>query len=641
MLPWVRHRTTPLAALVAILLIGFALRVHALGGRDLWGDEAASLDIILDGWQAAFEPARETHPPLHHALYKLWVDAVGQRPLFALRYAPMLVGVLLIPLTYDLARRLFRRGIGMPTAPPVAPLAALLTAVGPLHVYYAQEFRTYSLFTVLAVASTSAFVALTRRSSRCAWAVYLGVTLAAMFTHYLVFWLMLAQNTVALLSRAWAGRRRRWLSGQAALGLLYLPWVIAQAAFIAGQGGRREVFWSLDSAWEITRRAALSWVVGLTPGESAALAGALTLMAAALAALGLVVAARPPARWRAALLGGGVGFSLLMTWAANPLMPFFHERFLIGAAPLFTVLVTAGIAALPSTGRWLRALPPALLVIGALAATHQWYTNPAYERSGYGAALRTVAAEAQPGDFILLSNVHQMALFDYYRPPGLNAALTDPAQLADGARASAHVSALVGDAPRVWLIEYGDPIGYDQDRRAAGWLAAHGYRQRFFSFLGGTVSLYVMGAVEPAWQPADATFGAAPSGGALPGGAIRLTGYALSTARPRPGDVLLIALRWEAVAPLPARYTVTNQLLDAAGRLAAQVDGEPAGSSRPTDGWSVDETVIDRHALPLPADLPPGAYTLYVGLYAWPDLTRLPVGDGDLFRLGVVQVDAE
>ncbi len=645
-----RARLPALALLVPVLLIGFALRVHALDGRDLWGDEAASLDIIQDGWRAVFEPARETHPPLHRALYKPWVDAVGEKPLFALRYAPMLAGVLLVPLTDDLARRLFGRGVGL--------LAALLIAVGPLHVYYAQEFRTYSLFTVMAVVTTSAFVALTRRGARRVWVVYLGVALAALYTHYLTFWLLLAQNAVALLSRAWSGRRRRWLGGQAALGLAYLPWALAQAPFLLGQGGRRALNSSLADAWEIARRGALSWNVGLTPGENALLAGALTVMAAALAVLGLMGAARPE-RWRAGLLGGCIGFTLLMTWVVNPVMPFFHERFLIGAAPMFTILVAAGVWNLsekpllsPRTGglsslsrtyrigSWhLRARRGAarrapatallsLLVAGALAADHQWYTDPAYERSGYGGALRAIAAEAQPSDVILLSNALQMALFDYYRLPEIRARLTDPALLLDDAQAEAHLGALVGDAPRVWLVEYGDPIGYDRERRALAWLATHGYRQRFYSFLGGTVSLYVMGATGADWQPVDARFG----------DAILLTGYALAPPDPRPGDVLLIALRWETLTPISARYTVTNQLLDATGRLAAQVDGEPVGGARPTDSWAVGDVIADRHALALPADLPPGVYTLYVGLYPWPDLTRLPVGDGDLFRLATLQV---
>jgi mannosyltransferase len=471
-----RARLIDLTVLIAIMLVGFALRAHRLDGQDLWGDEAASLSIVLDTWGEVFSPARETHPPLHRVLYKPWVDAVGQKPLFALRYAPMLAGMLLVPLTVHLGRQLFGRRVGM--------LAALLVAVGPLHVYYAQEFRTYSLFTVLAVGTVSAFVVLTRRGAHCkrAWAVYLAVTLAAIYTHYLAFWLIVAQNAVALLSGAWAGRRWRWLGGQALLALSYLPWIMAQAPFLLGQGGRRALTWTVTDAWEIVRRGALSWTVGLTPGDSMALAAALTLGAVALAGVGLAVAASPPERWRAGLLGGCVGFTLLMGWAVNPAMPFFHERFLIGAAPVFTVLVVAGVARFKAG--W-HVMLLAVVVLGALAADHQWYTNPAYQKSGYGGAMRAVAARAMPGDCILLSNGHQMALFDYYRPPGIEAALTDPAALADPERVDPHLQGLVGDAERVWLIEYGDPIGYDRQRRAPAWLAERGFRQSFFSFLGG------------------------------------------------------------------------------------------------------------------------------------------------------------
>mgnify|MGYP006883662144 CR=1 FL=1 len=58
-------------------------------------------------------------------------------------------------------------------------------------------------------------------------------------------------------------------------------------------------------------------------------------------------------------------------------------------------------------------------------------------------------------------------------------------------------------------------------------------------------------------------------------------------------------------------------LLDAAGALRAQHDGFPAGGDRPTSAWTPGEIVFDAHSIRLPADLPPGEYTVIVGLYDW------------------------
>jgi hypothetical protein len=39
--------------------------------------------------------------------------------------------------------------------------------------------------------------------------------------------------------------------------------------------------------------------------------------------------------------------------------------------------------------------------------------------------------------------------------------------------------------------------------------------------------------------------------------------------------------------------------------------------------------VIDTHTVVLPADLPPGQYTLAFGMYRWPSLERLALRDGE------------
>jgi hypothetical protein len=125
------------------------------------------------------------------------------------------------------------------------------------------------------------------------------------------------------------------------------------------------------------------------------------------------------------------------------------------------------------------------------------------------------------------------------------------------------------------------------------------------------------------------------------GESITLTGYALSAAEVRPGDVLGVTLFWTTDAVLSARYKVTVQLLAPDGRLVTQHDAEPGGDRALTTTWTPDEIVSDTHGLVIPPDLPPGDYTLIIGLY---DLNapqdRLPVtvdGEpvGDVFTRSI------
>jgi hypothetical protein len=63
------------------------------------------------------------------------------------------------------------------------------------------------------------------------------------------------------------------------------------------------------------------------------------------------------------------------------------------------------------------------------------------------------------------------------------------------------------------------------------------------------------------------------------------------------------------------------------------MDSPPVGGSRPTTGWRVGELIEDRYGLLIPANVPPGEYTIQVGMYDPATLARLPVIDADGKRI--------
>ena len=111
---------------------------------------------------------------------------------------------------------------------------------------------------------------------------------------------------------------------------------------------------------------------------------------------------------------------------------------------------------------------------------------------------------------------------------------------------------------------------------------------------------------------------------------ITLVGYTADLEGLLPGRDLPLVLRWQAQVPVGGRYTVFVQLLDAEGRLRAQVDAQPLNGLYPTDHWQLGPVLPDRHMLPLPEDLQPGRYRLEVGLYDALSHDRLPVMTGDV-----------
>jgi hypothetical protein len=115
------------------------------------------------------------------------------------------------------------------------------------------------------------------------------------------------------------------------------------------------------------------------------------------------------------------------------------------------------------------------------------------------------------------------------------------------------------------------------------------------------------------------------------GESIRLLGYDLeggiSDERLAPGQELQVTLLWQAEATPDENYTVFVQLLDEAGQVRAQHDGQPADGALITTTWAAGEYVRDTHRLDLPDDLLVGNYRLIVGMYLPGSGERLPVYD--------------
>jgi hypothetical protein len=269
-------------------------------------------------------------------------------------------------------------------------------------------------------------------------------------------------------------------------------------------------------------------------------------------------------------------------------------------------------------------------------ALRAWFTDPSFVKGEYGKAMAFVSARAQPGDVLLLNNYIQWGLFDYYRPANVPAQLVPTEALSSDAQADAVLGPLVQARARAWLVEFGYAAQYDPEHRAERWLAQHGYKQLAQDFIGVRVNLYSLGAASSHSTPAHRLV-------AQLGPSIELTGYTLESDSVRPGASLHLTLFWQAVAPVTARYTVFAHVVDSTGRLVAQTDSPPLGGTAPTDTWQAGAVIVDRYAVALKPDALPGQYELRVGMYSWPDLTRLPVTlngttSGDYVPLATIHV---
>ncbi|MCB0209691.1 MAG: glycosyltransferase family 39 protein [Anaerolineae bacterium] len=138
-------------------------------------------------------------------------------------------------------------------------------------------------------------------------------------------------------------------------------------------------------------------------------------------------------------------------------------------------------------------------------------------------------------------------------------------------------------------------------------------------------------ALEPA-HPVQATLG----------DQVQLLGYTVEPGTPGPGQSPRLTLYWQAIAPMPQDYTVFVHLRQPEGGNVAQADHRPLGSLYPTSIWPPGEIIRETSELPLPADLSPGDYDLWTGLYLLETGERLPIRDDtsgeNAVRLGGLSV---
>ncbi|MDY7040526.1 MAG: glycosyltransferase family 39 protein, partial [Chloroflexota bacterium] len=115
--------------LLTIVLLAFAVRVYHLDYQSLWRDEVDAIRFSYDSLDTLLANFTRAgwNGPLYYLFLRPWLAVAGDSE-FALRFFSLLWGVLAVPLTYAVGRRLL--------APHSAVLASLLVALSPYLVWY-------------------------------------------------------------------------------------------------------------------------------------------------------------------------------------------------------------------------------------------------------------------------------------------------------------------------------------------------------------------------------------------------------------------------------------------------------------------------------------------------------------------------
>ncbi len=630
------------ALLIIITLLALGLRLYRLDNQSLWYDEGFSVYLAgMDIDEITARTAGDIQPPLYYYLLHGWIQLFGDTE-WALRALSVLFGVFTVPLIYAVAQILFRSRLA-------GLLAALLVAVSPLHIWYGQEVRMYTMLTFLCLLSSYLLLLAIRTKREWAipilWAAYAAANVAALYTHYFALFI-LASQAVYVLAVLVVQRFRPLhlllgsLASAIATLLLYLPWMPylftrygADASYWPGKLKLHEVF--LDIALFFTGGESVTEPVGI----ALALGFGLIFLVCLYVLVSDATRAAQPAE-------GVFGFLptsyfpllfLLLCLLLPPALilavsynsPKFNARYVMVSHPALLLILAGGLAALWQRragylGNVLRGALSALallLLLGvSVYADRNAYADPVFSRADFRSVARYVRQHIGPDETIILTSGHMFPVWDYYAP-GLDRHLLPDSPTLDtnvtlDYTIAQDLNQWLADKRGVWVVlwqdEVVDPTGYltamlDEvgDEQAVEQsfprVELRHYRLPDDAFLSEVPAIA---------HPAQVDFG----------GQLRLLGYTQT-------DDQHVVLFWEALQPLDEDYRVSIVLRDTEGQVWGKWDGRPAAYLYPTDRWRVGQVVFGRYELvPLPGT-PPGDYGLEVSVYSEENLDGLDILD--------------
>lgn len=618
-----------------VLWLAYGLRLYRLDMQSIWWDEGHSIFVAQHPIsQIPTLPAMDVHPPAYFALLHLWLGLTGQSE-FAMRYLSVLFSILAVALLWKFTTNLARGLFPVVARGYAAPFAALLAAVSPLYVAYAQEVRGYAMITFLALASTFLLWKILFAPAYRQWTTivgYVAVTAACLYTHYFTIFLLLFQNLAWLV---WAvtgrdkepgqrlplhpGRAGLWVATQAGILLLFIPQLLLAVRQITGYTNPNlvppAITGFISRSWQ-------AYTVGLTINPVPARWGMAIIAALLLGGwVGLFIrGSQMPVQTRRFLR---VNFIFLGMWLLLPLalyfvvlqrQPSFEPRYMMLVSPaLFLLLAVSARHILPGRpGVAAAALLPAVLVV----ALYSYYTNPDYFKDDSAGVASWLARETTPNDIVYIDVPHP---FHYYaRRQGIPA----PTRylFVDIHTAAGILTAEAAGKDRLFWVTW---RGSDTDPRGVIPFLAEKFgrlsgRQEF---RGYTVSWYTLlpeqtGFTLPSVLPrVEATFG----------DVLRLDGAAFGGSPPREpatpaGEPAWATLHFTLLHKTPVNYRVSLRLQGEDGQVVSQIDKDLLNDRHfRTSAWPPNDPALNQainvYTLPVPANTPPGNYRLVVIVY--------------------------
>ncbi len=639
---------------ILILWLGFGLRIYQIDFQSIWWDEGHSIFVAEHSIpNIPTLPAMDVHPPAYFSLLHLWMGLTGNSE-FALRYLSTIFSILTIALLWRFAVTLSPASSSQRLV--IGGLAALFTALSPFYIAYAQEVRSYTMITFLAVGSTFSLWQLIRQEYQRTWLItYILFTTACLYTHYFTIFLLLFQNLVWLI---WVGQRsltqqkihwpsgQIWIVGQIVTFILFVPQLQLALRQVTTYTNPNLVPPSLSDfishSWQ-------AYTLGLTI-EATQVRWGMWLIVGVLVIASALLFVRQ--RNRSQSNDVSIAVSFLLTWFLLPLLayylilqrqPSFEPRYMILITPslfLFLALILSQLITKTTTLAYRATFYvfSGLIVISFAISLQSYFTNEAFFKDDSAGVAAWLAEETTANDVVYIDVPHP---FHYYAE---RANIPAPTRylFVDIHTAAKTLNAEAASKDRFFWVTW---WGSDTDpRRVIPFLAEK--RGRFVEqrdFRGYQVSQFNLESgqifeLPNQLTPLNATFG----------DVIQLDGLAYGETT-QPGNPAWVTLHYTLVRDTDTNYKASLRLRDLSGQQVSQLDQDLFNDRHfRTADWPLHDPTLNQainvYTLPVAPDVAPGKYQLELVIYnaepPFPSegVVGLPANDNVSAILGSIEI---
>lgn len=199
-----------------IALFSVIISAFSLYGQSIRLDESQSIWVATKSVREVIVVmSQDVHPPLYNLLLHFWLQLFGTDVVFA-RTLSFIFFLLTLFTTYKMAREASNETVGFVTV--------TLFALSPFVLWFSNETRMYTLFTLATTLNSIFFLRIIRSEGNGSKLPYLLTAIFGLYTHYFFFFVLFTQFIFLILKFRLLIPKYLWLMFLA--GIAFLPWVL-------------------------------------------------------------------------------------------------------------------------------------------------------------------------------------------------------------------------------------------------------------------------------------------------------------------------------------------------------------------------------------------------------------------------------